>query len=100
MATVNGLEEARAALRNGAAELSSPPFAACHAGVGYYVALDAALRAEFPAARLIVCCGDDAAVAHEALRQGLRDIRCAVEPAMAAKLQALADGAGARFHQA
>ncbi len=98
---VNGLEEARRALKGGAAELRSPPFAACHAGVGYYTALLRQLKTEFPDIpfTFVLCCGDDPAMAHEALRQGMRDVRCAVPSTMATKLQALADGLGARFYQ-
>lgn len=100
MLIVNGLEEARGALERGVAALASPPFAACHAGVGYYEALLNQLKTEFPAIHFtfVVDCGDDPAIAHEALRRGFADVRCAVTPAMAAKLQAIADAAGARFH--
>ena len=102
MLTVNGLSEAQAALRSGAVALQSPAYAACHAGVGYYVALLDALKTEFPGTpyQFVVCCGDDASITHEALRRGIADVRCAVPEAMARKLQALADGLGARFHQA
>jgi hypothetical protein len=98
---VNGLQEARAALVRGERALESPPFAACHAGVGYYAALLQRLREEFPdiSFTFVVCCGDDPAIAHEALRQGIVDVRAHVAPAMANKLQAIADGMGARFQQ-
>jgi hypothetical protein len=97
MRSVNGLEEARAALAAGERALASPPFAALHAGVGYYVALIAQLKTEYPDFTFTLCCGDDAAVAHEALRRGIRSVRCAVTPAMAAKLSALALESDAQF---
>lgn len=99
MRIVNGRDEALAALAAGERELCSPDYAACHAGVGYYVALLEELRARYPDMELTLCCGDDPATAHEALRRGIRAVRCAVSAEMAAKLQALADGLGARFHQ-
>lgn len=100
MRTVNGLEEARAALRSGAHALQSPPFAACHAGVGYYQALLAQLKSEFPAAdfTFTLCCGDDPAMAHDALRMGFTSIHCQASGAVMAELQAVAAGCGATIH--
>ncbi len=97
MQSVNGLEQARAALVAGAREFISPPYAACHAGVGYYVALIEQLHAEFPDAdfTFTVCCGDDPAIAHDALRLGLTSIVFEGPPAMQEKLAAIAQGLGA-----
>ena len=99
MLVVNGLEEARAALKAGATQLASPPYAACHAGVGYHRALLDALTAEFTAQDFtyLLCCGDDAATAHQALRVGFTEIACAAPEALRAPLQALADRVGARL---
>ena len=96
---VSGLERARALL--GEAEYSlhliSPPYAACHAGVGYYLALINLLRAEFPDKpfTFTVCCGRDAAIAHDALRLGMKSIVCEAAPPMLAKLQQIAAACGA-----
>jgi len=98
MTVVNGRSEALAALARGERVLESPPFAACHAGVGYYEALLADLKPLYPDLDFTLCCGDDAAIAHEALRRGFRSVRCAVPDVMAVKLQAIAEGLGARFH--
>lgn len=98
MRTVNGLDEARAALAAGDRALVSPPFAACHAGIGYYEAMVATLKTEFPDMQFTLCCGDDAAMAHEALRRGFTSVRCAANDLMWVKLQALADGLGAKLH--
>ncbi len=91
MTVVNGLEEARAALAAGALALASPPFAACHAGVGYYEALLLQLRAEFPESDFVFTldCGDDAAIAHEAIRRGFTSVRCQCSEAVKARLEAL-----------
>lgn len=91
MICVNALDEARAALRDGARELVSPDYAACHAGVGYYAALLKQLRADFPDTEFTftLCCGDDPAIAHEALRRGF-SVRCDTSDAMLATLHAVA----------
>lgn len=88
----DGVGGARAPIR-----LSSPPYAACHAGVGYYRALVAALRAEFPSVdfTFTLCCGDDAAIAHEALAMGLRHVLCGCNDGQFAQLCAAAAGIGA-----
>ena len=108
MHVVNGLEEARAtlvAIRHSpfasTLELVSPPFAACHAGVQYYIALIEQLRTEFPhdAFEFTVCCGNDPAIAHDALRLGIQSIICDVPAPMFAKLKAIADGLGAKLRQ-
>ncbi|MFZ4540897.1 MAG: hypothetical protein ACOYNL_03670 [Rickettsiales bacterium] len=78
MALVSGLEAARAALSMGERVLESPPYAGCHAGVNYYLALLKQLNAEFPDVEFAftLSCGDDAAIAHDALRLGIRRVRC------------------------
>jgi hypothetical protein len=98
MQSVNGLSAARDALRGAKVELVSPPYAACHAGVGYYVALIAQLKNEFPDVdfTFTVCCGDDAAIAHDALRLGLTSIVFQGPPAMYKKIEAIAEGLGAK----
>jgi hypothetical protein len=80
-------------------QLESPPFAACHAGVGYYVALINALQNDYPpeAFTFTVCCGDDPAMAHDALRRGLRSVRCRTSPEMTEKLVLIAAQLGARI---
>lgn len=96
MPIVNGLEEARAALRAGAVDLASPPYAACHAGVNYYQALLARLRAEFSQPfSFTLCCGDDPAIAHDALRLGFTKLYCACREGVLAELQAVAAPLGA-----
>ncbi len=78
MRIVNSLNEARAALASGENHLYSPSFAACHAGVNYYRHLVDALGCEFPDVNFTftLCCGADAAIAHDALRLGFRSIQC------------------------
>jgi hypothetical protein len=46
--------------------------------VNYYLALIAALKNEFPAIHFsfTLCCGEDAAIAHDALRLGFASIVC------------------------
>ncbi len=97
--TVNGLDEARAALARGDTALASPPFAACHAGIGYYEAMLEQLRTEYAetAFTFTLCCGDDPAMAHEALRRGFTSVRCATSPAMHEKLAAIALMGGGRL---
>jgi hypothetical protein len=77
MRVVNSLEEARRALRDGETSLASPEFAACHAGVHYYRAMLDTLKHEFPQRDFTfsLCCGDDAAIAHDAKRMGFTHVR-------------------------
>ena len=97
MRRVNGLEAARAALIKGDNDLLSPPSAACQAGVNYYVVMIEKLRKEFPHSPFAfhVCCGSNAAIAHDALRLGLRSIVFQGTPEMIKKITAIADGLGA-----
>lgn len=94
---VNGREEAIAALQAGALALESPPYAACHAGVNYYRALLDMLQADFPDAHFTftLCCGDDPAIAHDALRLGFTSIRCACSEGMLSQLREIANEMGA-----
>src|ERR1700733_9659217 len=94
---VNGRDAASAALREGEHALQSPPFAACHAGVNYYRALLDGLRAEFPDAvfTFTLCCGDDPAIAHDALRLSFTSILCDCSEGTLAQLQAIAGEMGA-----
>lgn len=73
-------------------QLVSPPYAACHAGMGYYAAMLQQLREEFStqAFTFWVCCGDDAATAHAALKSGLMHLICAPPEPMLNKLRAVA----------
>jgi len=101
MRVVTGLEDAREALIAGEESLASPYAAACHAGVNYYLAMVHELRVEFPEQNFtfMLCCGEDPAVAHDALRLGFRDIRCAVGEVLFAELKALAAPLGATIHR-
>ena len=102
MHTVNGLDDARAALKSGERELVSPPYAACHAGVGYYAALLKQLREEFPSVdfTFTLCCGDNPAIAHDALGLGFKSIICDCSDAMAEKLSSIAKQSGATLLRA
>ncbi len=57
--------------------LSSAPGAACYAGVGWFLEILAETRKLMPEADVaaILDCGDDAAVAIEALRAGAEEVR-------------------------
>ena len=92
MLTVSGLEQAHAALQAGASDLQSPPYAACHSGVHYYAAMLAQLRDEFSENSFIftLCCGDNPAMAHDALRMGFTRIRIQCSDGMFSQLQHLA----------
>lgn len=97
MPIVNTREEARAVLRAGANHLESPPYAACHGGLGYYQEFFNALRKEFPTHRFTftLCCGDDPALAYDALRLGFYHVRIACSEGMFAQLTAMANAMGA-----
>ena len=99
MHVVNSLNEARAALASGERALASPYAAACHAGVNYYHAMLQQLRAEFPNIDIsfTLCCGADAAIAHDALRLGAQSVQCDCSDAMFAELDALASKLGAKM---
>ena len=88
---ITGLADARAALARGQTALIAPA-----AGGAAWCAAIAAHLKDVPHARLVIDCGDDAALVFEALRAGLRDIayRGARRDAMAA----LAAREGATLH--
>jgi hypothetical protein len=73
------------------------PYAACYAGVNYYRAMLDQLHAEFPdcAFTFTLCCGDNAAIAHDALRLGFTSIRCHCADALLQPLHAAAAMVGA-----
>lgn len=98
MRVVSTLEAARGALNDGETALSTPAYAACHAGVNYYRALLDALKAEFPARdfSFTLCCGDDAAIAYDALTMGFREVLCDCADGQFAVLSASAQAMGAR----
>ena len=102
MPCVHALDEARAALKTGARELISPPFAAYHAGVNYYRHLLDQLQQEFVGTdfRFTLCCGDNPAIAHDALRMGFTSIRCDCPEAQFAELCAIADRYNAHVQRA
>lgn len=95
MIPVNGREAALLALRMGATEIVTAPGTAELAGVGYWLAVAEALRAELPQSKftLFLDCGGNAALAHDALRLGL-SVVVDVSPAMFAKLAAIAEALG------
>ncbi len=99
MRVINRLEDARAALNEGVDHLAAPAFGACHAGVNYYRHLVDALAAEFPDVdfTFTLCCGDDAAIAHDALRLGFLSVLCDCPDAQLQALQAMATAMGAQI---
>ncbi len=90
MRRVRGLEDARAALAAGECALISEPFAACYAGVNYFQVMLKQLRDETPDFSFALCCGDDAAIAHDALRMGFADVICDCGDGQFMELQAIA----------
>ncbi|WP_114377749.1 hypothetical protein [Elioraea thermophila] len=99
---VHGLDQARAALA--AAErlgvmldLLSGPGAACYAGAGWWQALTGTARAAHPsvAGRDILDCADEAGLALEALRGGIRAVVFEGAEAQAERLAAIARALGA-----
>jgi hypothetical protein len=98
MRVVQQLEEARSALRAGANDIVTPPNSGCIAGVGYWHAVQEKLREEFPNAgfTLYVDCGDNAAIAHDAMRMGLH-VCFYGSDSMHTKLQAIADMQGVKI---
>ncbi len=98
MLVVSSLEAARAALREGARSLRSPAYAACHAGVNYWWKVLEALRAEFADVdfTFALCCGEDAAIAHDALRMGFARVICDCGPGQFAELEVMARMLGAQ----
>lgn len=93
---IASLPEARAAIeaaRSGGvvAELESPPDAASIYGVLWFAELNRALMAEFPSAfTLTLDCGARADLAHAALAEGIKRIRCHAHPKAVEALQDIA----------
>lgn len=98
MRVVHQLSDARKALQSGIVEFTTATNSGCIAGIGYWDAVKKLLAEEFPetAYTLWVCCGKNAAIAHDALRLKL-DVICDVNEAMLAKLQAIADAQGVKI---
>lgn len=99
MPVVNGHSEACAALAAGAVDLDSPAYAACHAGVNYYHALLEDLRHAFPHIpfTFTLCCGDNPAIAHDALRMGFKAVRICCSEGIALQLREIAAHYGAQL---
>jgi len=101
---VHSLDQARAALAAAAAldrpvTLASAPGAAGAAGPGWFQEVVAQARAGFPqvATSAVIDCADKPGHVLAALRQGLKRVRFTGEPAVAAKLFAIAEGHGAEL---
>ena len=97
MQRVRGLEQARVALSAGERQLISEPFAACYAGVNYFQAVLKQLHTEFPNDdfSFTLCCGDNAAIAHDALRLGFTSVLCDCGPGQFDELMQVAQSLGA-----
>ncbi len=99
---VHGLADARAALA-AAREAGSPvalwsaPDAGCYGGAAWFAELTAQAAAAEPGATFETAldCGDDAGVAAEALRHGLRRVRFSGAVATRRKLEQIAGALGA-----
>ncbi|MCB2081149.1 MAG: hypothetical protein KDD76_00820 [Rickettsiales bacterium] len=89
---ITSLEEAQAALKNGAAVLQNAPGSSAYLGYGYVHALFQAVTAEAngQAVEYIFDAGDNPAMAIEALKQGYQTVVFTGEDALAAPLNALA----------
>ncbi|MBI1206351.1 MAG: hypothetical protein GC191_03565 [Azospirillum sp.] len=103
---VYGLEDARTALGVAAglgvaAILVSAPGAAGYAGCGWFAALIASARAEFPKVALtaILDCADQPGDVLAALREGIRDIHFTGRDDVAARLADIAGQHGAVLHR-
>jgi len=99
---INALTDARHALTAAAAlrsavTLLSAEGAAAFAGAGWFRAVVAEARREFPGVPVtaILDCGDEPGMVLGALREGLDCLRFAGPPAVQAKLDAIARAAGA-----
>ncbi|MBN8542697.1 MAG: hypothetical protein J0M34_00340 [Alphaproteobacteria bacterium] len=98
MRVVRQLSDLKAALEAGERECITPFNSGCIAGVGYWDAVQKLIAEEFPKTTytLWVCCGRNAAMAHDAMRLGL-NVRCEANETMAAKLQSIAEAQGVKF---
>ena len=98
---VHGLADVRTALQPGLpVTLLSAPVAASYAGVGWWMALIAAARAEFPQTRFddVLDCGTAAGRALEALRAGQRQLHLAPTLSAWTRAAAIAAACGATLH--
>lgn len=98
MRVVHQLSDARNALQSGITEFITATNSGCIAGIGYWEAVKKVLAEEFPktAYTLWVCCGKNAAIAHDALRLK-HHVICNVNTAMLAKLQDIAAQQGVKI---
>lgn len=98
MRIVRQLSDVKNALAEGVCEFITPFDSGCIAGIGYWDAVQKILAQEYPDTpyRLWVCCGRNAAIAHDALRMGLH-IRFEGSETMCAKLQAIANAQGVKM---
>jgi hypothetical protein len=101
---VHGLAEARAALAAAAAAgrpvaLVSAPSAAAHAGAGWFLAVVARARAEFPGVDVtaVLDCGERAGDAQGAIAAGVTHIAFTGPLDTIRRLSDVADAAGARI---
>ncbi|MEA1938724.1 MAG: hypothetical protein U9N14_06510 [Pseudomonadota bacterium] len=101
-ATINGIDEARAALaRERAPTLVSAPGAGATIGPGFWRAMIDTLRDEYPdmKIRAILDCGASPGAAMAALRSGIDQIVFTGHKDAAAKLKAMAETNGAVLHR-
>jgi hypothetical protein len=79
--------------------VESAPGAAGYAGAGWWAAMIAAARHEYPEveAVCVLDCGEEPGRALGAIRQGVEAIRCRARPKARARLKALAEAAGVTF---
>jgi hypothetical protein len=79
--------------------IESAAGAAGHAGAGWWAAMIAAARHEYPEveATCILDCGEEPGRALGAVREGVEAIRCRARPRARARLEALAEAAGVLF---
>lgn len=90
---------AAAAVARVPVRIESAPGAAGYAGAGWWAAMIAAARHEYPEveAVCVLDCGEEPGRALGAIRQGVEAIRCRARPRAQARLKALAEAAGVIF---
>jgi hypothetical protein len=79
--------------------IESAPGAAGYAGAGWWAAMIAAARHEYPEveAVCVLDCGEEPGRALGAIREGVEAIRCRARPRARARLKQLAEAAGVLF---
>jgi hypothetical protein len=79
--------------------IESAPGATGYAGAGWWAAVIAAARHEYPEveAVCVLDCGEEPGRAMGAIREGIEAIRCRARPKARARLKALAEAAGVLF---